>query len=137
MRIYPQKTITIQGVKTVIHFKCKYDNEDVHLNPKLIREKHISSARVKKILHIYKQLDKLFIKMRDNPKCDLRKSSNRFHNLQYRLQDAWKFPKDICYHKFWLLPKCECPKMDNDDAYPTGRYVMNSACPIHGDVPCE
>lgn len=36
------------------------------------------------------------------------------------------------YH-FWIRPKCTCPKLDNDDRYPYGYYVVNMTCPLHGE----
>lgn len=51
--------------------------------------------------------------------------------IEYDLQEAWGFKKDIKWHRFWELPKCACAKMDNSDAYPTGYYTFSGACPIH------
>lgn len=57
----------------------------------------------------------------------------RWHEIQFHLQYVWGFKKDINYHRFWDMPGCTCPLMDNDDAYPTGNYVINMECPIHGN----
>lgn len=53
--------------------------------------------------------------------------------VEFKLQDAWGFPRNNDYHRFWDLPGCKCPKMDNDDRWPTGYYVINGDCPIHGN----
>ncbi len=34
--------------------------------------------------------------------------------------------------RFWELPHCTCPFMDNHDRYPYGHYVVNCSCPVHG-----
>lgn len=34
--------------------------------------------------------------------------------------------------KFWYRPHCMCPKMDNDDAFPSNYYVFNQSCLLHG-----
>lgn len=52
--------------------------------------------------------------------------------IEFELQRSWKFPMDKKFHRFWDLPKCSCPKIDNDDRYPTGIYVTSQNCPIHG-----
>lgn len=52
---------------------------------------------------------------------------------EFELQKLWKFSEDDRFHRFWETPKCECPKMDNEDRYPTGQYVINLSCPIHGN----
>lgn len=54
-----------------------------------------------------------------------------FENEQL-LQELWNFPKDDNHIKFWTFPGCACPKMDNEDAYPTGYYVKVQNCPVHG-----
>ena len=52
---------------------------------------------------------------------------------EYSLQELWGFPKDPNYHKFWEMAGCTCPKMDNEDAYPTGYYIRVGDCPLHGE----
>lgn len=42
---------------------------------------------------------------------------------QYALQRAWGFPEDPNYHRAWWIKGCTCPKMDNDDNYPTGYSI--------------
>jgi hypothetical protein len=51
--------------------------------------------------------------------------------IEFRLQELWRFPKDAKFHRFWETPKCSCPKIDNEDAYPTGHYFVSSDCPLH------
>ncbi len=53
---------------------------------------------------------------------------------EYRLQELWGFPKDPNYHKFWEMSGCTCPKIDNEDSYPTGFYIHTQNCPLHGVV---
>ena len=48
------------------------------------------------------------------------------------LQKLWGFEQNDNYIKWWNYPHCACPKMDNDDAYPTGYYIYTFGCPIHG-----
>jgi len=49
------------------------------------------------------------------------------------LQKLWKFPKNDNYHKFWMLPHCECPNIDNNERHPHGSYVVYAHCPLHGE----
>lgn len=55
-----------------------------------------------------------------------------YTEVEFRLQDFWGFDRNINFHKFWNRPKCQCPRMDNEDAYPTGYYVRTDSCPLHG-----
>lgn len=56
-----------------------------------------------------------------------------WEQTEFLLQELWGFPKDSKYHKFWEMSGCTCPKMDNDDAYPTGYYTRDGSCPLHGE----
>lgn len=50
---------------------------------------------------------------------------------EFELQRVWGFPLDANYHRWWEYPKCACPKMDNNDAYPLGYYTTSKNCPLH------
>jgi len=52
--------------------------------------------------------------------------------LQFELQKAWGFPRNAKFHRFWDMKGCTCPKMDNNDRYPSGIYITAGDCPIHG-----
>ena len=56
---------------------------------------------------------------------------NEITMCEFRLQELWKFSKDARFHRFWETPKCLCPKIDNNDNYPTGYYSVSSGCPLH------
>ena len=53
--------------------------------------------------------------------------------IELELQKLWKFKQDLNYYRFWEVPGCQCPSMDNSDAFPSGYYCINSSCPVHGD----
>lgn len=53
-------------------------------------------------------------------------------DINFALQSLWGFRRDQRYHKFWTVPRCTCPQLDNEDSYPTGYYIFNSECPLHG-----
>ena len=54
-----------------------------------------------------------------------------WREVQFKLQDAWGFDRDARMHRFWEVPGCKCPKMDNNDSYPSGRYIVSGNCLIH------
>lgn len=64
----------------------------------------------------------------------LKLSDKKLDELEIELQKLWKFPKNKNYIAFWRRPKCNCPSMDNEDAYPTGYYYRSSNCILHGDT---
>ena len=59
-------------------------------------------------------------------------SINLYTEIEFELQDAWGFGRDIKFHKFWDRPHCACAKMDNEDNYPSGFYYFLSGCTLHG-----
>jgi len=60
-------------------------------------------------------------------------TTNIWTEIQFQLQDAWKFPRDSRYHRFWDIPSCTCPKLDNDDRYPSDLYIIDMSCRLHGN----
>lgn len=62
----------------------------------------------------------------------LKDLANDITLCEYELQRLWGFPEDHKFHRFWLTPKCQCPRMDNEDNYGTGYYVIVHNCPLHG-----
>lgn len=63
----------------------------------------------------------------------LRAIAKSIQDNEFKLQELWGFPKDARFHRFWEAPKCTCPKMDNDDNYGYGPFVINTVCPLHGN----
>ena len=113
---------------------AKVNNEGVRLNERLIIQKGLSEAEVEQILRLHEYKLTIRGKMKalppNNPK--IRAYAKELEQLEFLLQEAWKFPRDANFHRFWEMPHCTCPKMDNEDAYPSGYYVKNLSCPVHG-----
>ena len=65
----------------------------------------------------------------------LRSLRDDWTEIQFELQRLWGFEEGDRFHKFWTLPKCTCPKMDNEDYYYIypDRSLINPSCPLHGD----
>lgn len=102
------------------------------INLRLAYQRGLSEEAIHKIQNLYKEEEELFhtMEQEDDP-YQLRNYAFDWYNIQTQLQAHWGFPLNENYHRWWNLPKCTCPKMDNDDAWPTGRYYMSSGCPIH------
>lgn len=61
----------------------------------------------------------------------LRSLAQDLTEIEYKLQELWGFKLDANYHRFWDVPKCRCPILDNCDRYPFGG-VISTTCPLHG-----
>lgn len=87
-----------------------------------------------KAAHTLKLLFYTMIEEETNPAM-LKELSQDITECEFELQKLWHFTEDAKFHRFWETPKCVCPRMDNEDAYPTGYYVTNLSCPLHGNEP--
>lgn len=67
-----------------------------------------------------------------NDKEELKSLALDITEVEFELQDLWGFDRNTRYHRFWALPKCQCPKMDNDDWYGTKYSIKAVDCPLHG-----
>ena len=113
----------------------KVHDEGIRLNEHLILQQNLSEYEVLQILKLHEYRLTIRAKMRalpsDNPK--IKAYAKELEQIEFLLQDAWKFERNINYHKFWEAPHCTCPKMDNEDAWPSGYYVKALVCPVHGE----
>lgn len=104
------------------------------INYKLADKLGLSQEVKNKIESRHRIRDKIeeLMKETDNKRF-LKALKDIWHLNEFKLQELWGFKRDINYHKWWNLPKCSCPKIDNEDTYPLGYYVLNSSCVLHGD----
>ena len=114
-----------------INLVVKYGKRKIKLNRNFLDKQKAwdNLDRIKSLhrqkLTVMNTMDKL-----DDP-ARLKAHAKVITGIEFDLQEAWGFPRDVKWHRFWELPKCACPQMDNEDAYPTGHYRVNGACPVH------
>jgi hypothetical protein len=103
------------------------------INARLVAAKNVSDEDVDKIKRLHK-LRNCYVQLMEikYTKEDLKYLANIVTQIDFQLQKLWKFKEDSLYHRFWELPKCECPSMDNIDVYGTGHRYINPNCKIHG-----
>lgn len=110
----------------------------VKLSQELIEKQELHEGDIEKLLILHKKkmiIEEEMRKLSDPDMAErgtLRKYDKKLTQIEFALQAVWGFPQDENYHKFWERPHCKCPQMDNDDRYPTGFYVINGECPLHG-----
>ena len=113
----------------------KVYNKGLRLNERLILQQKLSESEVEQILRLHEYRLTLCAKMEalppDNPK--VKAYAKDLEHIEFLLQDAWKFPRDANFHRFWEVPHCSCPKMDSEDAQTWGYYVKSLCCPAHGE----
>jgi len=79
-------------------------------------------------LKIYDEIEK---SESDN---ELYKYYKKITNIEYSMQLLYAEEEDISFHRFWLTPKCICPKIDNAEIYPSKNPIFDKDCPIHKKV---
>lgn len=104
------------------------------INRRLAIQMNLTLEQISIIEELHIKRDELFSKMAsiDN-KEELKEMDKKCREIEFALQDAWGFEREDRFHKFWIRPHCRCPKLDNEDRYPTGYYIMSDACPLHGE----
>lgn len=118
-------------------------NDEVkkYINPFLVKKQNLSTKDIKKIINLHIQninLQEKYEKiLLDEEKNNIENSNtgkeydDQWTTIQQNLQINWKFSVNSKMHIFWEVKGCSCPKMDNQDAYPTGFYHYSSNCSIH------
>ena len=104
------------------------------INLALVRKQGVTDDAAYKIMSLQQTRDMLHEAMKQcswNKKV-LQQYPPLLETIETELQALWGFEQNINYYKFWDVPACACPSMDNNDKYPYGNYVINLSCPVHG-----
>lgn len=104
-----------------------------YLNPVLANRNKVSDENLAalRLSHIVREkLFNMARKTKDSRK--LKAFAELFEELEFEQQRLWGFPQDRNFHRWFDLPGCTCPKMDNEDAYSTDRRIVMHSCPAHG-----
>ena len=100
----------------------------------LVSQKAEENLELIKSLHV-ERLTIQAIMEKTNPvkdKARLKALNAEFMDNQRALQKAWNFPQNDNFIRFWEVPHCKCPRMDNEENYPHGYYSVDMGCPVHG-----
>ena len=105
------------------------------LNSDLIKQQGITEEGIKRLLDLHKLKSIVFDCMRDTDDVDeLHYLADCVEHVEYALQEAWGFPLDRNFHRWWDVPKCSCPELDNRGRYGTEYRIIDCKCPVHGSL---
>lgn len=105
----------------------------VHLNSILISKNNVSKSNQDIIMRLHEIKHYLFQFMESTDDVvKLKKYAKLVEDVEYKLQYHWGFNVDNKYHDWFRVPKCSCPRMDNQDVKGTGIRYTDSNCVIHG-----
>lgn len=119
----PSLIVTYRGKKL-----CK-------LNANMVERQKLTPERIKKLKELHRERQSIFDMMEiSTVKSQLRELVKDLQEVEFQMQDAWRFPRDARYHSWWYkAPKCTCPKMDNDERRGTCLSIINQLCVLHGN----
>lgn len=101
-----------------------------YINPYLINKQNLSKNDVVNLLNLHIQKFTLEDKFEDNG-MEPEQYQKVWTEIQNKIQITWKLNPNEKKHIFWEMKKCLCPKVENEDAYPTGEYFYSVECPVH------
>lgn len=106
------------------------------INEALVKSKKISSHRLEAIKKLHKERYKIIEHMKSLKVTlnldEIKECAKIITEIDFSLQELWKFPKDETHHAWFDVPHCLCPKMDNRERRGTKYQVINQECFIHG-----
>lgn len=117
---YSQLVVEYQGEPKLTLNRRLLDSQDCWDNLETIKSLHRDRFRIEESLGVVNDIDQLNI------------LTNKWTEVQYNLQTAWGFEMNSNFHRFWEIPACTCPSMDNMDRYPTKDYLISDNCKLHG-----
>lgn len=104
-------------------------------NPKLAEQQGLDETTREVIdkLHMLRSLLELESNCR-NTDITQKELYNIWFDNEKLLQKLWNFEDNSNFIKFWNFPACTCDRarMDQEERYPYGPYIMFKDCPIHG-----
>ena len=118
---------------------AEYKKKKVYISPRLLRAKNITEPKQIKAL-VNSHVEKLkVIELMDltDDIVELHNLAKKIEKIEFKQQKLWGFQQNPDYHHWWKVPKCICPSMDNDDNYGTKYRIVNSKCPVHGNIKSE
>lgn len=112
-------------------YVVRYKKYEIMLSERFLRannaEGHLEQIK-EKFINKYKLYEKM---ENTDDKGELIALANKVKENEFDIQELFNFNRDYAFHRWWEVPKCKCPVMDNQDMWGSNRDVHSSDCPIH------
>ena len=112
---------------------CGINQDDVSVNLSLAKKYGLSRDSIIMISSLHQQRQLIFDALESGEFLPSTRINNMLESIEESLQLLWFNRVDLNYYRFWDIPKCGCPKMDNSDRYPYGNYIISEGCKFHGN----
>lgn len=107
------------------------------INKNLANQQNLTSLEIENIEFLHQERNKLykcfFDAIKANDRIKIEELKKKYTEGEFLLQRAWGFTQDESYHRFWDIPGCTCPSMDNADRLGFNEKIFSGSCPIHGN----
>lgn len=103
------------------------------LNENLVKSKKLNASQIQALKDLH--VERLGIEEQmsvTEDRADLKQLFKYWTEVQRRLQTAWGFEANDSFHRFWEVPKCTCPCLDNLERLGTPYQIINESCLVHG-----
>lgn len=108
------------------------NQDDVSVNLSLAKKYGLSRDSVIMISSLYQQRQVIFEALQSGQFKPSKRLNSMLESIEESLQLQWFNKVDMKYYRFWDIPKCVCPKVDNTERYPYGNYIISENCKFHG-----
>lgn len=99
----------------------------------LLELRDVSPDRVLELKELHCRLYEVYRAMEATDSVwELRKLAKCVTGIEFAQQRAWGFQENENFHRWFEVPKCLCPKMDNTEQLGTLYRLIYRDCPIHG-----
>jgi hypothetical protein len=117
--------------------KVFYKGELKHyINPELVFQQGLNDDEIEQLkeLHVqrFENYFNISVAVEEGDEKALADLLKEFTECEFHMQKVWGFPEDETYHRFWDIPACKCPKVDNIEKIGSPYKVINMNCPLHG-----
>ena len=108
--------------------------KEIVLNARLLLSQNVDATNEARIKYLHKIrhyiINEMYINGAD--RNTLRAFAKMITEIDFELQRSWNFPMDKRFHRFFDLPHCTCPTIDNLERLGTDYQIINMECIIHG-----
>ena len=105
------------------------------INAVLVAKQELTIKAIDTLKALHEKKDGVFAQMREsNDSAELHRLADEVRQIEFALQRAWGFKEDWTRHRWFEVPKCTCPKMDNEDAMCTPYRIHSVGCIVHCEI---
>ncbi len=105
-----------------------------YLNEQLADRQGVTDQEMINLVQLHQYKLAIFDQMQATTDRDeLRRLAGIVETTEFEMQKNWHFPLDKTMHEWYRVPKCTCPKLDNEYRRGTQYCVIDAECPIHGE----